>query len=200
MPIIGSLAGASSKSLGGLGASVIVLPSTGYISIASTTLTTNTSSITFSSIPNTYKHLQIRGVARGTYAAYNYPIFISFNNDTGANYQNQGFIANQSGLGLLGYYDNASNYLYAQRIAGDSSPANYFGGVVFSIMDYAETNKNKNILGEAGGALSGGSSNNWCVGPYGGNWRNNSAINTITLTPQYGSFTANTRFSLYGII
>jgi len=170
-----------------------------YEAIASNTLTSTASSVTFTSIPSTYKHLEIRGVARHDYSAWNQPIFVTVNSDTATNYGSQGFINNYNGLGFVAYYDNAAPCYYAQRSAGASSPSNYFGGINFSIIDYAKTNKSKIFLSEMGGALSGTSSNNWAVSMAGGHWRNTNAITSITLSTQNGSFVAGTRFSLYGI-
>ena len=39
------------------------------------------SSITFSSIPNTYKHLQIRGITRGARSNVNTNVYFGFNNE-----------------------------------------------------------------------------------------------------------------------
>lgn len=176
------------------------IPLTPFQSISSTTLSTTQSSITFSGIPSTFAHLQIRGIARTTgYASHSHPIFVTVNGDTGANYQSQGFIHNFGGIGFVGYYDNATTSIYMQRTTGDSAGSNHFGGINFSIIDYSKTNKLKTFLSEMGGAMTGATSNNYAVGPVGGTWRSTDAITSITLTPQYGSWSANTRFSLYGI-
>ena len=43
-------------------------------------------SVTFSSIPATYKHLQIRGILRSSYSPSNTSMRLTFNSDTGNNY------------------------------------------------------------------------------------------------------------------
>ena len=49
----------------------------------------STNSVTFSTIPTTYKHLQLRVMARNSRNAVNGPNWISFNGDTSsANYKN----------------------------------------------------------------------------------------------------------------
>jgi hypothetical protein len=76
MPILGIMASQISGHL--------FAPSGAYDSIATTTLSSPAASITFSSIPATYTHLQIRGIARSTAAAGN--VSIAYNSDTGSNY------------------------------------------------------------------------------------------------------------------
>lgn len=84
---------------------------TSYESIATVTVGAGgSSSISFSSIPSTYKHLQLRGIVRTTDTSAaasdgNY-IGIRFNGDTGANYVahnlygNGGSAVATSGTGL----------------------------------------------------------------------------------------------------
>ena len=61
-----------------------VAPSS-YESIATATGTGSSATITFSSIPSTYEHLQIRFTGKGTGSA-EVDTSIRFNSDTGSNY------------------------------------------------------------------------------------------------------------------
>ena len=62
----------------GMAGNPVIMPGS-YESIASTTLSTDTSSITFSSIPNTYSHLQLRFMAKANNAGdLEYLVFGSF--------------------------------------------------------------------------------------------------------------------------
>jgi len=54
-----------------------------YESIATTTVSTSVSSITFSSIPATYTHLQLRWIARSDRAAAQDFVDIRLNSDRG---------------------------------------------------------------------------------------------------------------------
>ena len=57
-----------------------------FESIATATGTGSNSTLTFSSIPQTYKHLQIRVMSRGNAATDQDNLLIRFNGDTGSNY------------------------------------------------------------------------------------------------------------------
>jgi len=85
MPIVGSFAGASARSYG-LGAGALALD--GFYQIATTTLATTAASIEFTSIPQTYTHLQIRGIARFSGATASDNMRLTFNSDTSAVYAN----------------------------------------------------------------------------------------------------------------
>jgi hypothetical protein len=157
------------------------------------------SSVTFSNIPNTYKHLQVRWLCttnRGTYAIDD--IKMTFNSDTGANYSHHNLKGNGS-TASAGAIANA-NYLYYDVSAG-TSVSNFFGVAITDILDYANTNKFKTIR-----ALTGTDTNGSVAGEFGrvalqsGNWRNTAAITSITIVPFTGtSFNQHSRFSLYGI-
>ena len=196
MPIIGLLSGASAKGYGGLGASLVQLPTTGFISIQSTTVSGTAANVTFSSIPATYKHLQIRAVARTDGTGVSQPMFMRFNGAT-TTYHNQGFISNQTGLNFVPY-NGFDSGIYMQRAAAATASASYFGSSIINIIDYA-TSKHKTCVAEVGGSMAGGSSSNFSVGPYGGTWQDTAAITSIVITPQSGSWVTNTVFSLYGI-
>lgn len=57
-----------------------------YESIQTVTVGTATSTMTFTSIPSTYTHLQIRGMLNGTAAGTYNNVRMGFNSDGGANY------------------------------------------------------------------------------------------------------------------
>ncbi len=75
MPILGTIASSFLTSL------------SDYDSIASVLVGAGgQSAVEFTSIPNTYKHLQIRGIARQTTNAAQNGCRMQFNADTGSNY------------------------------------------------------------------------------------------------------------------
>ena len=162
--------------------------------LISTTFGTGSSgTITFSSIPATYTHLQIRMTPRTDDANSIGNLSLRFNADTAANYSSH-FI---QGYGT-GIY--SSNAVSATSIALRDYVAN--GGVTYphaafivDILDYKDINKNKTLRALQG--LQVGSSNE--VSLISGNWRSTSAITSITLSASAGSFIAASRFSLYGI-
>ena len=164
-----------------------------FESIATTTVVSNVSSVTFSSIPATYTHLQIRAIARGTQADISDQIGIQFNGDTSANYVIHQFGGNGS---IVFSGGNASQTrLVPAYIAGSSTAANIFGVGVINILDYANTNKYTTVRG-----LSGWDSNGAGYTILrSGLWLNTNAITSIVFTPDSGSFVQYSSFALYGI-
>jgi hypothetical protein len=159
---------------------------TSFDSIA--TSTGGGASITFSSIPSTYKNLQIRGIASTGAGGY---IKVTFNGDTGANYSWHEIYANGSTVTAAG--GGSKNFIIADEVL--TATASVYGAFVMDILDYTNTNKNK-TLRNLGGQDSNGSG---YVVPTSGAWYNTAAITSITITPVSGSFASNTNIALYGI-
>ena len=171
--------------------------STDFYQIATATVTSGgTSSITFSSIPSTYKNLHIRISAAATRATYGTDsIGFKINNDTGANYSFHQTYGDGSVAYTLGVA-NASN-MYWDTIGTTQSS---LGGGVVDILDYANTNKYKTFRSLMGIDLNGtiaGYSGSICLAS--GNWRNTAAITDINIYPIYGTgFNQYSSFALYG--
>jgi hypothetical protein len=165
-----------------------------YESISTTTVGAGgVSSITFSSIPSTYQHLQIRGIIRTATASTDDDPLFRFNSDTGANYVRHQIF----GSGSIAGASAATGQTSVQgQGAGDTAPANVFGANVVDILDYANTNKYKTVRTLAGTDQNG----------YGfivlrsGLWLNTAAINSITIITGSGAnFSQYSSFALYGI-
>lgn len=154
-------------------------------------------SVTFSSIPSTYKHLQIRGIAKNSeYYSASASVSFTFNGDTGSNYSNHSLYGNGSNALADGSATRSDLYFY-------SVPRSYpgreymFGAFIIDILDYADTNKYKTTR-----TLSGFNTNGQdtpYLGVFSGNWRSTSAINSITLTSYYLNHAQYSTFALYGI-
>jgi hypothetical protein len=168
-----------------------------YESIYSTTVGSGgASSITFTSIPSTYKHLQVRGIARSTLsgAGNNIGMYMQFNSDTGSNYNWHELFGNGSGSALAyGQADSGMNVNPHSPRAGDT--ASCFAGNVIDILDYTNTNKNTTVRALAGNDTNGGG---W-MHLTSGLWRNTAAITSITLTLESSNFAEYSSFALYGI-
>ena len=168
---------------------------TSYESIATTTVGAGgASSVTFSSIPSTYKHLQIRMIARaGGATAADTDIKMQFNSDTAANYS-QHYLY---GSGTAAAASGSANTAYAQ--GGDvvlgGIAANIFSAGIIDILDYADTNKYKTSRVLTGFDAN-GSGYVWFES---GNWRSTSAISSIVLTPFSSTFSQYSSFALYGV-
>ena len=161
-------------------------PSGAYDSIATTTLTTTASTITFSSIPATYTHLQVRAFVRDAYGPFR------FNSDTGANYTRHYLTADGASV-VAGSGTSQTNI----DLITATSTASTFGVNIVDILDYTNTNKYKTVRVLRGEDMNG--SGNVMLGS--GLWLNTSAITSITFnaTGLGGSFAQYSSFALYGI-
>ena len=165
-----------------------------YESIATVSLSSgNSSSINFSSIPQTYTHLQIRGIARATEGAPDSVGYMRFNSDTNTLYDNAQL--NGTGAAVTAGSSVNDNRLAPVRISGGLSSSNIFGVFIIDIFDYKDTTKYKTTRTISGHHENNSNSYMWLES---GLWRSTSAINSITLTtdPTYAIYS---EFSLYGI-
>lgn len=192
MPIVGSFAGASSRAYGlQAGAGVV----TAFDSIATSTVSGTSSFIEFSSIPATYQHLQIRGIARDNKVANTNSLMIRLNSDTGSNYSYHAVYGSGTGANVVAQSSVAQGYLGEEF--SNNVIANTFGVFIVDILDYADTNKYTTIRCISGTDRNDTGTN---VGIYSTNWRNTNAVSTIRLYPSSDSFVTNTTFALYGIL
>jgi hypothetical protein len=155
-----------------------------------------TSSISFTSIPSTYKHLQIRYLARCSRTDYTIAtMFIRFNTDSSSNYAGHSVYGN--GTAAYSYGNGGQTFGYAGAVSGANSAANTFAGGVIDILDYANTNKYKTTRSFNGVSINASGDE---VGLQSGLWQSTSAVNRIDLTLETSAnFNQYTSFSLYGI-
>ena len=174
--------------------SVTALSKLAFESIATVTVGSSQSTITFSSIPATFKHLEIRHTARLTRAGNSSDgIAMNFNGDTSTNYSNHYLRGDGSSVASANAW---TNKIAIDDCAATTATAGIMGVGVWSILDYANTNKYKTarILDGSDQNGSGG------VQLVSGNWRNTDAITSIVFTNLYGTFfEQHTSFALYGI-
>ena len=163
-----------------------------YESIATSTPTSG-SSVTFSSIPSTYKHLQIRySIITDAYS----DIRLRFNGDTASNYPSHGLWGRGNGsVGAEGYTATTSAMIYSNNIEGTT--ATYPNVGIIDILDYASTTKNKTIRTFAGDDNNGNTNPNSMVQLNSAAWLSTAAANSVTIIS--GTYAAGTTFSLYGI-
>ena len=175
-----------------------------YESIATVTVGSGgSSSITFSSIPQTYKHLQIRAIATtpGVDGIYDQT---RFNSDTGSNYSWH-MVVGRPDLSPTAQADAGTSQTHIRLFTWGGGPygtgtTGYPAVGIADILDYTDTNKYTTTRG------SGGGDSNLTVSTAGfasGAWRNTDAITSITLTAfAIGSattFAQHSHFALYGI-
>ncbi len=161
-----------------------------YESIATVSLSSNQSSADFSSIPGTYRHLQIRQYALTTTNSPN--TLIRFNSDTNNNYANQQLYGTGGGSPQASGNQDIS-YIFGPAF-GASSTSPSVG--VIDILDYANTNKNKTVRVLTGVDVNG--SGGLILHRY-GLWMNTAAITSIQLPISSGNYSAYSHFALYGI-
>jgi len=149
----------------------------------------------FTSIPSTYKHLQVRILARSSRADQNEQIGIQFNSDTGNNYGSHGLWGDGSGA-TAAQLNYPASAITLPWIAGNSNGSNVFGVSVVDILDYTSTNKYKTVRG-----LSGYDNNGNGQAALGsGLWSNTSAVSALTVKPYYGLlWNQYSVIALYGI-
>jgi hypothetical protein len=173
-------------------------PSGAYDSIATTTVGSGgTASVTFSSISQTYTHLQIRWLMRSNRATgFNDALRVRFNSDTGSNYSNHLLYGDGTGA----YADAGTNTTSMPLGYGSSNNniASSFGAGVIDILDYANTSKYTTGRGLTG--LSTNGAGDETIGLASGSWRNLNAVTSITIFPGTGTlFNEYSSFALYGI-
>jgi hypothetical protein len=176
-------------------ASGTVIQPTAFDSIA-TLSGSGVSTVTFTSIPQTYKALQIRvfGKSGGT---NNDELNIRFNGVTTSTYRNH-FLRTASSNPTSGTEATTSFY-NVLRFTGTGNAAGVFSAAIVEIIDYASTTKNKTLKSFDGFDQAGGTAG-YRTGLYSGLFNNTAAITSITLlsgTPT--NFAAGTTFALYGI-
>jgi hypothetical protein len=184
---------------GSLGALIASYELGSYTSIATVRVGAGgVSQINFTSIPNTFKHLQIRWIGRVTAPTSDENLQIRVGSgsiDSGANYSQHILYGNGASAVAAGNASFTGSNL--GRLTGANSTAGNFGAGIIDILDYATTGKNKTF-----NSISGNDQNGqgliWLAS---GTYFNTVAINTIQFNQLYGSgnFAEHSQFALYGI-
>lgn len=161
-----------------------------YEFISTAVGTGSSGTITLSSIPNTYKHLQVRYLAKSTVSGVSAQINMTLNSDSSTVYNVHQMTGNGSSPGGSGLA-NRSN-ISLQNLS-DSTIASSIGAGIIDILDYANTSKFTTVK-----AINGKDSS--IIYMMSGSYRNTSAISTITFVANGAqNFSTLSRFSLYGI-
>ena len=145
--------------------------------------------ITFSSIPSSYTHLQIRGIVFTTTTDYS-PV-VQVNGDTGSNYSSH--ILNGNGSAATGSRPNSptEGVLFGKSYAASDT---YPTGLVIDILDYKDTNKYKTMR-TLGGNDRNGTGEVSLVSTL---WMSTSAITSIKIYAGV-NWKQYTTLALYGI-
>jgi hypothetical protein len=161
--------------------------------IQRTAATGSSGTITFSSIPQNYKHLQVRFslVASAAYQSYR----VQFNSDTAdTNYVSHGLRANGTNVTAAGYATGAG-YSSIVMLERNGTVATYPNVGIIDLHDYASTTKYKTTRTLVGGDNN---STDGSIELDSGLWTSTSAITSITFKQSTGTFTGT--IALYGMV
>lgn len=160
-----------------------------YTPIASITLGADATSVTFTSIPQTYTDLVLVSQTANTGGAANSLAF-RFNSDTGTNYS----FTRMYGNGSAAASDRESNINYMGLGIVGNSAITSAGTFINNIMNYANTTTNKTVISRSSDTAS------TYVSEYVSLWRSTAAITSITVLLSGNSLRSGSTFNLYGIL
>ena len=169
-----------------------------FESIATTTVGAGGANlITFSSIPATYTHLQIRWIARSSSTGPE-ALVLTFNNDGSGSYGFGNHRIQGSGTAASAADGGGSPYtaMFINSIPPTNSTASTYASGVWDILDYTNTNKNKVVRGLGGYDANG----SLFLSLGSGALFKTDAITRIDFGITSGSnFLVNSQIALYGI-
>lgn len=146
--------------------------------------------VTFSSIPQTYKHLQLRAIFKSSDTFSN---DVWFNNDTGANYDYN----NLRGSGTAASAGRNASSSQAGMILTNGT-GSYYGVGIIDFIDYSLTNKFKTVRTLSGLNTNGAVTEE--IRLTSSLWENTSAISSIKISNNGAvNWDSGTSFALYGI-
>ena len=162
--------------------------------LETTVLSSAASSVTFSSLGSysDYKHLRVRYVTRSSRVDTDSSIRLRLNSDTGSNYAwhrvsgNGSTVASPSSV--------SDSYALLGFMAANSATANAFAAGSLDLLDFSNSSKNttiRNLVGNNAGINH--------IALYSGLWVNAAAVTSIEIYDGHSTFTAGSRFSLYGV-
>jgi len=189
MPILGVIASSVSGNL---------WPANSFESIATITAAGGETTISFTGIPSTYKHLQLRGIARDTFSGSSGygTMYLRFNSDTGNNY-NWAYSGTNTALNY-GSAANDSKVAVPSAFLLGGTTAGYYGTFIIDIYNYSNTNLNTTVKHIAG-ADAKVVSTSYQMNVGNGNWNNTAAVTSIQLPAQGTAWAQYSSFALYGI-
>lgn len=168
-------------------------PASAYEFISTSSITTSTPSVTFdvSALTGTYKHLQLRLVARSVSSNAN--IHARFNGDTtAANYSMHQLYGTGSSVGSA----STTNAGRLPAIGPLPPSTSHFGVSIVDFVDVFSSTKNKVVKSLRGFADPGAGLSD--IELVSAAWYSTSPVTSILVYGDY-NFAAGTRLSLYGI-
>jgi hypothetical protein len=173
-----------------------VVENNSFESIATTTVGAGgTATVTFSSIPQTYKHLQLRASLKTSAGTTGFDdMWMIMQSDGTNNYNWHRLVGN--GTNIPATAVTSDSHLVFNSAAPRASSTTMFGIAVIDILDYKDSNKYKTTRAVCGCDLNGSGE----VVYTSGTWRSNSAIDSFSITLESNhTIDQYSKFALYGI-
>lgn len=171
-------------------------PAGAFESIASATGTGSSNTITFSSIPQTYQHLQIRMINRTNDSSG--LILCRINGVTTTTYTRHRLYGDGASALATGTGSIASMFV-GWTATDNYNNTNAVGATIMDIHDYSSTTKNKTIRSFTGGNDNDIIATTNYVGLHSGSFLSTNAVTSISIIAAVGSWTTQTQVALYGI-
>lgn len=175
------------------------------ISLIEKKTASNVSSVTFSSIPSTFRDLRlIINYATDVTGNYNGTVRMQINTDTGSNYNAQLWAQENATMPTQGTNTGVTSLTLGSGGPSTSNNSSNRNPIDVYFNEYANTNVRKNGLtnnwgggvSDSGSPTSGNPYNYVYVAAW--EWVNTSAVSSITVLTSSNNFT-NATFHLYGI-
>ena len=159
--------------------------SAALVPLQNLTLGSAQATITFASIPGTFRDLRL--VVNGATSAEG-NIYIRVNSDSGSNYYSVNMRASGGGAQSSSQTTTRINSNFSTGLQTSSRAVN-----TYDIMDYAQTDKHKTVLVRANHSDE--------VDAIAARWASTSAITSIAITANdSANFTTGSTFALYGVL
>jgi hypothetical protein len=170
------------------------LATSAFDTLGAVLLGSSSTGLTFSNIPQTYTHLQIRASVRTSRNdATTDVLTIQFNGVTTNSYSTHGLVGNRSSVTSYGY-NPYPHPMYLDGMPSTTSTANIFGVGIIDILNYSNTSINTTVRAIGGTDFNGSGQVRFTSGV----WNNTNAVTSIYFG-SVGSYLANSTFALYGI-
>jgi hypothetical protein len=166
----------------------------GAMVLLSTASPSGTGVVTFNTISGAYRDLRLVVRGQSTAVATSVTINVTFNNDTGANYDQTFFQWNNTSSANASV---ANANISMGVLAGSTAPSGTPGAMTMDIYEYAGTTFHKQVEMVSGVKVA-NAVNSVFSRAGSGWWRNTAAITRVDITIS-GNFVAGSSVSLYGI-
>jgi hypothetical protein len=162
------------------------MPTATYTPLATVTLGGTASSVTFSSIPATYRDLVVVFLGAGS---TNLEGRIRLNSDTGSNYNYVRMSGSGSAATAASAASQTSGFVSAIAKATTTGALQ----MNINIMDYSATDKHTTIISRADQAANGSEA-------FANRWANTAAVTSVQILTSTGNWAIGTTVNLYGIV